>query len=97
VTLIIGIILAARTPLELSFATNQFIASFWILLVGILVVTHECAQQLLYYARSRGRNFRNVVIIGELPEATELADRFERDSNFGYRVLDIIDPGGTSR
>jgi hypothetical protein len=63
----------------------------------ILALAHEVAQQLLYYARARGKNLRNIVIIGEWREATDLAERLENDSNFGYRVLDIIDPGGSQR
>jgi FlaA1/EpsC-like NDP-sugar epimerase len=94
VTLITAILLFVRGPLELSFATNNFLLVFWPLLLAILVVAHEVAQQALFYARSRGRNIRNIVIVGEWREATDLAARFEKDSNFGYRVLDIIDPGG---
>ena len=94
VSLVTGILVLARGPLELSFATNNFLLVFWPLLLAILVLAHEMAQQLLFYARSRGRNLRNIVIVGDWREATALAERFEKDSNFGYRVLDIIDPGG---
>jgi FlaA1/EpsC-like NDP-sugar epimerase len=94
VTLITAILLLVRGPLELSFASNKFLLIFWSLLLAVFVVAHETAQQLLFYARSRGRNIRNIVIVGERREATDLAERFEKDSNFGYRVLDIIDPGG---
>jgi FlaA1/EpsC-like NDP-sugar epimerase len=97
VTLITAILLFVRGPLELSFATNNFLLVFWPLLLLILVVSHEIAQQLLFLARSRGRNMRNIVIVGERREASDLAQRFEKDSNFGYRVLDIIDPGGSQR
>jgi FlaA1/EpsC-like NDP-sugar epimerase len=93
VTLVTGIIFLARLPLELSFATNRFLLIFWLSLIVILVFTHEMAQQLLFYARSRGQNLRNIVIVGEQREATELAARLENNSNFGYRVLDIIVPG----
>jgi FlaA1/EpsC-like NDP-sugar epimerase len=97
VTLITGMIFIARGPLELSFASNRFLLIFWLFLLLILVLAHEMAQQLLYYARSRGKNLRNIVIVGEWGEATDIAERFERNSNFGYRVLDIIDPGGSQR
>jgi FlaA1/EpsC-like NDP-sugar epimerase len=97
VSLITAILLLIREPLDLSFATNNFLLVFWPLLLAILVVAHEIAQQVLFYARSRGRNMRNIVIVGELRDATNLAERFEKDSNFGYRVLDIIDPGGSQK
>jgi FlaA1/EpsC-like NDP-sugar epimerase len=95
VTLVAGIVFMARGFLELSFATNNFLLMSWLFLFVILVLAHEAAQRLLYYARSRGKNLRNIVIVGELGEATDLAERLENDSNFGYRVLDIIAPGGS--
>jgi FlaA1/EpsC-like NDP-sugar epimerase len=97
VTLVTGIVFMARGPLELSFARNKFILLSWLFLLVIFVLAHEAAQQLLYYARSRGKNLRNIVIVGELGEATELAEMLENDSNFGYRVLDIIAPGGSQK
>ena len=97
VTLITAMLLVVRGSLDLSFATTKFLLLFWLFLTVILVLAHEAAQQLLYYARSRGKNLRTIVIIGELGEATELAEMLENDSNFGYRVLDIIAPGGSQK
>ena len=95
VTLITVIFLLLRGPLDLSFATNTFLLMFWLLAFGFLMLFHEAALRMLHYARLRGRNLRHVVIVGELQEATALAERFEKESNFGYRVLDIIAPGGS--
>ena len=95
VTLITVIFLLVRGPLDLSFATNTFLLMFWLLAFGFLMLFHEAALRMLHYARLRGRNLRHVVIVGELQEATALAERFEKESNFGYRVLDIIAPGGS--
>jgi FlaA1/EpsC-like NDP-sugar epimerase len=97
VTLITGMIVVLRGPLGLSFATNEFLLVFWLLLLIVLALAHELAQQLLYYARARGKNLRTIVIVGDWREATDLAERLEKDSNFGYRVLDIIDPGASQR
>ena len=55
------------------------------------------AQQFLYYARSRGRNLRSIVIVGEGREAVALAERIESDPAHGYRVLRIIDAKETRR
>jgi exopolysaccharide biosynthesis polyprenyl glycosylphosphotransferase len=92
-TLITAIFLLLRGPLDLSFATNTFLLMFWLLVFAFLMLFHESALRLLHYARSCGRNLRHIVIVGELREATDLAERFEKESNFGYRVLDIIAPG----
>ena len=95
VTLITVIFLLVRGPLDLSFATNTFLLMFWLLAFGFLMLFHEAALRMLHYARLRGRNLRHVVIVGELREATALSERFQKDSNFGYHVLDIIAPGGS--
>ena len=94
-TLIAVIFLLLRGPLDLSFATNRFLLLFWLLTFTSLMLFHEAALRLLHYARSRGRNLRHIVIVGERQEASALAERFEKDSNFGYHVLDIIAPGGS--
>jgi FlaA1/EpsC-like NDP-sugar epimerase len=92
VTLITAVILVSRGPFDLSFADNLFLFVFWLLLVASLSLSHEVAQRLLYYARSRGRNLRSIVIVGEGQEALALAKRIEKDTTLGYRVLRIIDP-----
>ena len=94
-TLITAIFLLLRGPLDLSFAKDRFLVVFWLLTFTSLLLSHEAAFRLLHYARSHGRNLRNIVIVGESQEATALAERLEKDSNFGYRVLDIIAPGGS--
>jgi hypothetical protein len=47
-------------------------------------------QRLLYFARSRGRNLRNLVIVGEGIDARTLADRIEKETTLGYRVVQVI-------
>ena len=56
-----------------------------------LVLSHEIALRLLHLARLRGRNLRNVIIVGEGPDAAALADRVSQETSLGYRVLRIID------
>jgi FlaA1/EpsC-like NDP-sugar epimerase len=91
VTLISLLLLVTRGPLDLSFAKDTFLLVFWLLTFGFLGLSHEIAQQLLYYARFRGRNLRNIVIVGEGKEANDLAERIEENAALGYRVLRIID------
>jgi FlaA1/EpsC-like NDP-sugar epimerase len=91
VTVISVLILILRGPLDLSFATDIFLLVFWLLTFGFLALFHEIAQQVLYYARFRGRNLRNIVIVGEGKEANDLAERIEENAALGYRVLRIID------
>jgi FlaA1/EpsC-like NDP-sugar epimerase len=55
------------------------------------VLSHEIGLRVLHVARLRGRNLRNVIIVGEGPDVRDLADRVQREPTLGYRVLCIID------
>jgi FlaA1/EpsC-like NDP-sugar epimerase len=87
-TLITGILLIL--PLRMRFATESFFIAFWLLTFAVLMLVRMVAQRLLYFARSRGRNFRNLVIVGEGIDASTLADRIEKESTLGYRVVQVI-------
>jgi FlaA1/EpsC-like NDP-sugar epimerase len=74
----------------MEFATKYFFVAFWLLTFVVLVLARVIGRQVLYLARSRGRNLRNIVIVGEGNDATALADRIERESTLGYRVVRVI-------
>jgi FlaA1/EpsC-like NDP-sugar epimerase len=86
--LITGILLVL--PLRMEFATTLFFVTYWLLLITALMLARLIGQQMLYYARSRGRNLRNIVIVGEETEAKALADRIEKEATLGYRVVRVI-------
>jgi FlaA1/EpsC-like NDP-sugar epimerase len=92
-TFVTGVFLPLRGTLTLAFATNEFLLVFWLLTFSTLVLSRGIARRLLQLARLRGRNLRNVVIIGEGPYATALADRIRQEANLGYRILRVIDAG----
>jgi FlaA1/EpsC-like NDP-sugar epimerase len=91
VSLITAVLLVLRGPFDFSFATNQFLFAFWFLTFAVLVLARVVGQQLLHFVRSRGRNLRSIVIVGEGLEAIALADRIEKEPTLGYRVVRIID------
>jgi FlaA1/EpsC-like NDP-sugar epimerase len=80
-----------RWPLEISFATDEFLLMVAPILFLILAATREIGHWALYVARSRGKNLRNVVVVGEGREALALADRMQREAGLGYRVVRVID------
>jgi FlaA1/EpsC-like NDP-sugar epimerase len=89
-TLITVFIWVLKWPFHLQFATNKFFLVFWLLTCPAFVLCHGIGQQFLYGFRSRGRNLRNLVIVGEGTDATALADRIEKQSTLGYRVVRVI-------
>ena len=86
-----GVVLISSAPLELSFATAPFLLSFWLLTFVALLLSRGLIRWALHIARARGRNLRNVVVVGEGLEAVDLAERLSKNVGLGYRVLQIID------
>ena len=77
-------------PRQMVFATKEFLLLFWLINFSVLALARLVGYHLFYYARSRGKNLRNLVIVGEGREAFALANRIERQATLGYRVLRII-------
>jgi exopolysaccharide biosynthesis polyprenyl glycosylphosphotransferase len=78
-------------PLRMQFATWSFYTAFWLLTFTVLFLARLVGQQLLVYLRSRGRNQRNIVIVGEGLDVAKLGDRVEQDPTLGYQLVRIID------
>ena len=92
-TLVTGLFLVLKQFFYIGFALHKFLPMYWFLTLIALFLSHEIALQLLDLARMRGRNLRNIIIVGEGPAATTLAERVMQEVNLGYRVLRIIDVG----
>jgi FlaA1/EpsC-like NDP-sugar epimerase len=90
-TLITGLFLVLKQIFYIGFAPHKFLPVYWLLTLSALFLSHEIVLRLLHLARLRGRNLRNIVIVGEGPAATTLAERVRQEVNLGYRVLRIID------
>jgi FlaA1/EpsC-like NDP-sugar epimerase len=87
-TLITGVLLVL--PLRMQFATTSFFVAFWLLTFTVLMLARVVGQRLLYFARSHGRNLRSIIVVGEGLEAVALADRIEKETALGYRVVQVI-------
>ncbi len=63
-------------PLNMLFATDRISCSlFWSLTItSPLLASRAIGQCILYYARLRGRNLRNLVIVGESDETYALVE-----------------------
>jgi FlaA1/EpsC-like NDP-sugar epimerase len=81
-------------PRQMLFATKEFLLLFWLFNLVVLSLARGVGYQLFYYARSRGKNLRNLVIVGESADAVALGKRIEQETSLGYRVLRIISTEG---
>jgi FlaA1/EpsC-like NDP-sugar epimerase len=93
VTVITAVLWLLRWPLALEFATQTFLLFLWLLTLCTLILAHEIALYFLHLARRYGRNLRNIVIVGDGPNAAALASRIRQEASLGYRVIHIIDVG----
>jgi FlaA1/EpsC-like NDP-sugar epimerase len=93
VTLVAGAFLVLAALFRISFGMNTFLPLFWFLTLCVLLPSHELARRLLHVARLRGRNLRNIIIVGEGPDVAVLADRIGQEARLGYRILRVIDAG----
>ncbi|GEM_PF-3336086 len=89
-------VLILRWPFRLDFASNTFLVVFWVLGFLVLGGSREVAQRVLYYARAKGENLRNVVIVGEGEDVVRLAELMQEPS-LGYRVVGLVDARQTAK
>jgi len=74
----------------MALATTEFVILFWLFTSIVLVLGRAAGHSVLYFARSRGRNLRNIIVVGEGKDVTALAERIEKETSLGYRVVRII-------
>ena len=75
---------------QMALATNEFLILFWLLTFAVLLLGRVVGHTVLYFLRSRGRNLRNIVVVGESKDAAALAERIEKETTLGYRVVRVI-------
>jgi len=77
-------------PFQMALVTKEFVILFWLFTFATLVLARAVLYRMLYFLRAHGRNLRNIVIVGEGKDATSLAERIEKETSLGYRVLQVI-------
>jgi FlaA1/EpsC-like NDP-sugar epimerase len=83
-----GSTLSIATPNAIR--NKEFLFLFWLFNFMVLSLARVVGYQLFYYVRSRGKNLRNLVIVGESVDAVALGNRIEQETSLGYRLLRII-------
>jgi exopolysaccharide biosynthesis polyprenyl glycosylphosphotransferase len=68
-----------------------FLVLFWLLTTCSVILTRTIIREALAYARRRGRDLRNMLVIGTNARALELVERIQRKPELGYRILGFAD------
>ncbi len=76
--------------LGVSAYSRDFLAVFWGLAVGLVVVVRWNARQVLKYFRKLGYNQRRALIIGTGPLGQQIVKKLKHQNDLGIRVVGYI-------
>lgn len=76
---------------RIRMVTPTFIIVFWLLTMGLVMASRLTLRFILEGIRRRGRNIRNVLIVGTNSRATNFAHKIESQPESGYRVIGFVD------
>jgi exopolysaccharide biosynthesis polyprenyl glycosylphosphotransferase len=77
--------------LRLEFVSRWFLAVFGIVVFLFLAAERVALRLLSRWVRTRGYNFRTVLLVGTGPKAAKLADFIEAHPHWGFNVLGYLD------
>jgi exopolysaccharide biosynthesis polyprenyl glycosylphosphotransferase len=77
--------------LRLEFVSRWFLAVFGIVVFFFLSATRVALRLLSRWVRTRGYNFRTVLLVGTGPKASKLADFIEAHPHWGFNVVGYLD------
>jgi exopolysaccharide biosynthesis polyprenyl glycosylphosphotransferase len=90
-TLGAGFIYIAAFLFKLVMVTPLFLTGFWFISSAVMVLSRLVARCVLSQVRVRGRNLREMLIVGTNPRAALFAQTIETKPTLGYRVLGFVD------
>lgn len=77
--------------LNIDMISSEFLLVFWISLTLLMSFSRIGVRKLLSWMRRKGRNLRNIVIVGTNPRALEFAQHIRAKPEIGYRLLGYVD------
>jgi len=74
-----------------QFVSRLFIGTFLIINFVVLCLERGAIRLLAQYVRRRGRNYRNVLVVGTGQRAIRLVKKIEENAHWGLKVEGLID------
>lgn len=84
-------LLLLSAALSIRLVTPSFLALFWAISSCGMLVGRAVLRRFLTGLRLRGRNLRNILILGTNPRAMDFARRIEEKPEWGYCNLGFVD------
>jgi exopolysaccharide biosynthesis polyprenyl glycosylphosphotransferase len=85
------VILLGAIVFHITLVTAAFLAVFWFVSMSTTVVSRLLLRVTLAAMRKRGRNLRDIVIVGTNGRALEFARRLISFPEIGYRIAGFVD------
>jgi exopolysaccharide biosynthesis polyprenyl glycosylphosphotransferase len=90
-SLVALVLLSSSLLLRFRMVTPEFVAIFWTFNTVVAVLSRVAIRTFLRRLRLRGRDSRNMVIIGSNQRAIEFAKTLESKPELGYRIIGFAD------
>jgi exopolysaccharide biosynthesis polyprenyl glycosylphosphotransferase len=85
------VILIGASIFRITMVTPLFLVVFWLVSTGIAVSSRLLLRVSLAALRKRGRNLRDIVIVGTNRRALEFARGLVARPELGYRIIGFVD------
>lgn len=82
---------SAAVLFQIDMISSWFLLSFWALTTILLCADRIGLRVILAWMRRKGRNLRNIVIIGTNQRALTFAREIQTNPDLGYRLLGFVD------
>ncbi len=76
---------------HIDMISSDFLLAFWVLATLFMCLSRVAIRITLAWMRRRGRNSRNIIIVGTNPRALQFANEIRIKSELGYRLLGFVD------
>ncbi len=91
-TSLISLMLATLALLfNVEIVTPLFLLTFFLVAVGLLILSRVILRVTLKQVRLNGRNVRNILIVGTNPRAVQFARDIQNKPDLGYRLVGFLD------
>jgi exopolysaccharide biosynthesis polyprenyl glycosylphosphotransferase len=93
VTLGTFVLFAAALVFNIRLVNGLFLVVFWVAVTAGTMASRLVLKKVLEKIRTRGRNLRNILIVGTNGRALRMVDRILKKPEFGYQVMGFVDEG----
>jgi exopolysaccharide biosynthesis polyprenyl glycosylphosphotransferase len=85
------VIVVLTSIARIAMVTPLFLFVFWITSMGLTILARFALRALLAFVRKRGRNLRDVIIVGTSERALQFASKIISHPELGCRIAGFVD------